>query len=108
MEGQLADSKNSSDPYQAVFEQFMIEVRFYLGEVQGWLLSLSDGEKILGLCAFVLVLMLIIVSKARRNEDPGSNGRQFSGALVLVLIFAFGAGWTLDAGDGSFAHLFGR
>ncbi|MEQ3745039.1 MAG: hypothetical protein ABNH53_02235 [Henriciella sp.] len=104
----MADSKNSVDPYKAAFEQFMIEVRFYLGEVQGWLLSLSDGEKILGLCAFVLFLLLMIVSKARRNEDPGSNGRQFSGALVLVMIFAFGTGWTLDAGNGSFAHLFGR
>jgi hypothetical protein len=108
VEGLLADSKNSVDPYKAAFEQFMIEVRFYLGEVQGWLMSLSDGEKILGLCAFVLFLLLMIISKARRNEDPGSNGRQFSGALVLVMIFAFGAGWTLDAGNGSFAHLFGR
>lgn len=108
MEGLLADSNSSADPYKAAFEQFMIEVRFYLGEVQAWLMNLSDGEKILGLCAFVLVLMLIIVSKARRNEDPGSNGRQFSGALVLVMIFAFGAGWTIDSGTGSLAHLFGR
>lgn len=104
----MSNAGASSDPYQAAFEQFMIEVRFYLGEVQTWIMDLSIGEQLLGLCAFVMVLMLFILTKARKKEDPGSNSRQFTGALVLVIIFAFGAGWTLDTGDGSLSHLFGR
>ena len=104
----MAQARISNDPYQAAFDQFMIEAQYYLGEAQAMFSDFGTGEKLLGLSAFAMFVMFLIVSKSRKKEDPGSNGRQFTGALVLVMIFAFGAGWTLDTGNGSMAYLFGR
>ncbi len=94
--------------YEAAWKQVMIDLRAYLGVVQSWIETLSETEKVVGLCVFVVVLMILIVNRSRRKRDPGSNGRQFTGALVLVVIFAFGAGFTVDTSGGSLSHLFGR
>jgi len=104
----MAASTTESGPYQAAWNQFVIELRSYMSVVQDWIGTLSIGEKIIGMSLFVLVLMYLIVSRSRKKMDPGSNSRQFTGALILVVIFAFGAGWSMDTGSGSLSHLFGR
>ena len=104
----MATTTTEPGPYEVAWNQFIIELRAYMGEVLDLIETLSMTEKVMGLCLFVFVLMMFILNASRRNVDPGSNGRQFTGALVLVVIFAFGAGWTVDTGSGSLAHIFGR
>lgn len=104
----MSTSGTKTEPYQAAWNQFTIELRSYVGEIQIWVEGLSTGEKVIGMCLFALVLLFLIVSKARKKSDPGSNRRQFGGALILVVIFAFGAGWSVDTSGGSLSHLFGR
>lgn len=104
----MSASTKESGLYEAAWNQFVIELRDYAGDVGEWLGNLSIGHQILGLCAFVMVLMFLIVNSARRKADPGSNGRQFTGAMLLVIIMAFGVGWTVDGGTGSLSHLFHR
>lgn len=94
--------------YEAAWNQFVIELRDYASDVLEWLQDLSIGEQLLGLAAFVMVLMFLIVSKARKSDDPGGNGRQFTGAMLLVIIIAFGVGWSVDPGAGSLSHIFAR
>ncbi len=94
--------------YREAFDRFVSEARLFLGDVEHWIQSLSSEEQMAGMAAFILVLMVLIVKGSRKKEDPGSNGRQFSGALVLVIIFAFGAGFAVESGGGSMSHLFAR
>lgn len=103
-------SAASKEPglYEAAWNQFVIELRDYASDVADWLANMSIGHQILGLCAFVMVLMFLIVNASRRKADPGSNGRQFTGAILIVIIMAFGVGWTVDGGTGSLSHLFQR
>ncbi len=104
----MSTSGSKIEPYQAAWNQLVIELRSFFSEIQAWTQGLSMGEKVIGLCLFALILMFLIVTMARKKTDPGSNGRQFTGALVLVVIFAFGTGWSLDTSSGSLSHLFGR
>lgn len=104
----MANASSEVGPYEAAWNQFVIEFRSWIGDVQVWIDTLTTGEKIIGICLFALALLTMIIMKSKSKSDPGSNGRQFTVALVLVVIFAFGAGWTLDTGSGSLSHLFGR
>ncbi|MEO1643001.1 MAG: hypothetical protein AAFR74_06655 [Pseudomonadota bacterium] len=104
----MANGSSNIGPYEAAWNQFVIEFRDWIAGVQSWLETLSTGEKIIGISLFTLALLTMIVMQAKAKSDPGSNSRQFTVALVLVVIFAFGAGWTLDSGAGSLSHLFGR
>lgn len=102
----LIASSASSDVYKRAFSQFMTEVRFYLGDAQAYINDLTVGERLLALCAFIMLLMYLIVSRARKKYNPGSHGRQFAGALVLVLVVVLGAGWTFNSGEGMLSYLF--
>lgn len=103
-------SAASKEPslYEAAWNQFVIELRDYASDAVDWMTNLSAGHQILGLCAFAMVLMFLIVNASRRKADPGSNGRQFTGAILIIVIMAFGVGWTFDGGTGSLSHLFQR
>ncbi len=103
----LSVSQNK-DLYKAALNQFVSEAQFYAGQAQDYLVNLSMGERLLGLCAFIMLVMYIIVSRARRKYNPGSHGRQFVAAVILVSIVAFGTGWTFDSGEGSMSGLFMR
>ncbi|MEM7493459.1 MAG: hypothetical protein AAF296_08760 [Pseudomonadota bacterium] len=92
--------------YEGTWNQFVIEFRSWISGVQAWMDTLSTGEKVIGLSLFALAVLTMIVMQAKAKTSPGSNRRQFTVALVLVIIFAFGAGWTLDSGSGSLSHLF--
>lgn len=104
----MANASNEVGPYEAAWNQFVIEFRSLIGDIELWIDTLTTGEKIIGICLFTLALLTLIIMQAKAKTDPGSNSRQFTVALVLVVIFAFGAGWTLDTGSGSLSHLFGR
>lgn len=108
MSSVASSASGQVSPYEAAWNQFVIELRSFASEAYHVIMNLSTGEKVLGMVAFIMVLMLMIVMTARKKGDPGSNSRQFTGALLLVVLFAFGAGWTLDGGAGSLSHIFGR
>ncbi|WP_158533981.1 hypothetical protein [Hyphomonas pacifica] len=85
----------------SVLNRFLDEVAHTLNvayrETSLWLARLDDMEKVFLLSGFILILfMLIIVKAAKRPHNPG-KGRSFFTSLVLVMVFAFGAGWILDS-----------
>lgn len=62
-----------------------------------WVSRLSDVEQLFFLGMFILLLFMLILSTAgNRTKKPG-NGRQFFGSVVMVMVFAFGAGWMIDS-----------
>ncbi|MGC6500120.1 MAG: hypothetical protein ACON4C_08000 [Henriciella sp.] len=86
----------------------LLEVDSVLRTSALWFSGLNTAERTLGVCGFIVFLIALMVGAARRDRDPGSDLRQFSGALVLVVTVAFGLGWGFDQGPGSFSYLFGR
>lgn len=104
----MANATKQIGPYEAAWNQFVLEIRAWVADIADWINALTTGEKVIGLCLFALALLALMVNQARAKNTPGSNSRQFTVALSLVVIFAFGSGWTLDTGAGSFAHVFGR
>ena len=85
----------------SVLNRFLDEVANTLNmayrDISLWLARLDDMEKVFLLSGFILILfMLILVKAAKRSADP-SKRRSFFSSLVLVMVFAFGAGWILDS-----------
>ncbi|MEM1035289.1 MAG: hypothetical protein AAGI14_00880 [Pseudomonadota bacterium] len=102
----MANTSGQTGFYEAAWNQFVIEFRSWIGDVQVWMDGLTMAEKLIGISLFSLALLTMIVMKAKAKSDPGSKSRQFTTALILVVIFAFGTGWTLEGGSGSLSHLF--
>ena len=105
---------SATDKYmdQAAYywDMFVVEVTALGEDLYDWVTTLSNEERVIGICLFIIVLIYMIFSRrVRKNTDTGS-GRQFGGALVLVLIFACGAGWNMDVetSAGAFSHIFQR
>lgn len=71
-----------------------------------WVRDLSVAEQTLGICLFTVFLIYLIFNASRRDKDPGSTNRQFSGALFLVIVIAFGVGWSFDYSAGALSWLF--
>ena len=94
--------------YKPIWDRFVLEANNAYDELIYWVQRLSDGEKIVGMILFALLLLLLIVSKSGRRNHQASDGRQFSGAFLLVVLFSFGAGWMLESGPGGYAYLFNR
>ena len=66
-------------------------------DFQIWFERLSDMERLMGLCGFILLLFCLIISKsATRSAAPG-NGRSFAGSFTLVVVFSFVAGMLIDS-----------
>ena len=102
----LSGRQMSSDLYERALSQFLNESRFYVEEVRTFLLDLTMGERLLGLCAFIMFLMYLIVSRARRKYNPGSYGRQFAAAVLLVGIVVYGSSIMFGDGAGSYRRFF--
>nr|WP_070960739.1 hypothetical protein [Hyphomonas sp. Mor2] len=102
----LFTRETSSDVYQQAFDRFMVEVGFYFGEVRDYFIDLSDAERGLALCAFIMFLIYLIVARARRKYNPGSIGRQFVGAVILVGMVLFVSDILFDATPGAYSDLF--
>jgi len=71
-----------------------------------WMGDLSVAEQTLGICVFTVFLIYLIFNASKRDKDPGSTNRQFSGALFLVVVIAFGVGWSFDMSAGTLSWLF--
>lgn len=106
----MAARSTDIGPYDALLDRVMIELRHLQDNFMYWVQHLSDSEKLVGMCMFVFVLMLLMVNRSRREDErkPIGSGRQFSTALLLVVVFAFGAGWMLDSSGADFSYLFDR
>lgn len=96
----------SSDLYRRAFDRFMVEVSFYFDEVRDYFLDLSSAERGLALCVFILFLVYLIVARARRKYNPGSIGRQFVGAMILVGMVVFAGDILFDHSPGAYSNLF--
>jgi len=71
-----------------------------------WIRNLSVAEQTVGICVFTVFLVYLIFNASRRDKDPGSTNRQFSGALFVVIVIAFGVGWSFDQSAGSLSWVF--
>lgn len=96
----------TSDVYQQAFDRFLAEATFYVGEVRTYFVNLTDVERGFALCAFILFLIYLIVARARRKYNPGSIGRQFLGAMVLLGMVLYGADILFDYSPGAYSNLF--
>ena len=96
----------SSDIYRRAYDEFMGDVAFYLNEVSEYILELSMAERVFGLCVFILFLIYLIVARARRKYNPGSIGRQFVGAVVLVGVVLIVGDVLFDHTPGAYSSLF--
>lgn len=63
-----------------------------------WFDRLSAGEKLIGMCAVVLVLMVMAGGRNKKTKHEGGATRQFLLAMSLVIVVGFGIGWALDTG----------
>ena len=93
--------------FETLYVRLKQEAHYYWEQGLYWLSRRSDAEQLVIACVFILILLLLIIRMSMRGKDPGSPGRQLGGSVVLVMIFAFGIGWMLDAGAGSLGFIFG-
>ena len=83
--------------YDKAQTQFADMVRDLFGGLIHWFERLSDIERLVALCAFILVLfMLVLVKATTRTTKPGKT-RSFIGSFVLVVTFSFLAGLLIDS-----------
>ncbi|WP_300378044.1 hypothetical protein [Henriciella sp.] len=92
--------------FETFFKRLKQEAHYYADQTALWFQRRSDGEQIILVCLFILLLLFLIVNMSRRGKDPGSTGRQFGGSVVLVMVFAFALGLMIDTGAGSLSFLF--
>lgn len=68
---------------------------FELLEVlQNFVMGLSTAEQILAGCMACLFLMWLFVRRSDESDDTSGMARQFSFAVVLVIIFGSGVGFV--------------
>jgi hypothetical protein len=83
--------------YETVEREFGRAMADTTRDLQVWFERLSDMERLMGLCGFILLLFFLILTKsATRSADPG-NGRSFIGSFTLVVVFSFVAGMLIDS-----------
>jgi len=92
--------------YQKAIDQFMIDVNFYFGEIQTYFIDLTTEQRILALCAVILFVIYIIFARARRKYNPGSLGRQFATAVLVLGVIVIGGNILLGQGAGAYSHIF--
>jgi len=96
----------SSGLYQRAIDQFMIDVTFYVDQVRTYFVDLTLEERLLGLCVFILFLIYVIVTRARRKYNPGSISRQFATAVLVLGVVMFGGNIIFGTGAGAYSGLF--
>ncbi|MEP1144782.1 MAG: hypothetical protein ABJH52_13760 [Henriciella sp.] len=96
----------STNLYERAIDQFMVDVRFHVGEVRDFFIDLETAERMLLLSAFILILIYIIVARARRKYNPGSLGRQFIGAVLVLGVVLIGGDAVFGTGGGAYSGIF--
>ena len=67
------------------------------GDLLRWFERLSDMERLIGLCAFIMGLFVMIVAKSASGSGGPGNTRGFLGAFTLVVAFSFLTGMVIDS-----------
>jgi hypothetical protein len=96
----------STELYERAFDQFMIDVKFYAGEIRTYFVDLTLEERLLALCAFIVLLIWVIVSRARRKYYPGSLARQFATAVLVLGVVMIGGNIIFGTGAGAYRGIF--
>lgn len=96
----------STELYQRAIDQFMIDVRFYVGEMRTFFIDLTLEERLLALCAFILFLIYIIIARARRKYNPGSLSRQFGTAVLVLGVVMIGGNILFGTQGGEWSGIF--
>lgn len=96
----------STNLYERAIDQFMVDVQYHVGEVHQYFVDLETAERMLFLSALILLLIYIIVARARRKYNPGSLGRQFIGAVLVLGIVLIGGNALYGTGGGTFSGIF--
>lgn len=78
------------------FDKLAIEGERMARDVDIWISRMGDGEKVLGICLFAMVLLYLIVRRPKTYKEGGGMTRQFVLALGIVVIFSFGVTWMFD------------
>lgn len=86
----------SASALRRAFDKLFLEGERLVHDIDVWISRLNDGEKVLGLCLFILLLFFLILRKPNSHKNSGGAGRQFAFALVIVIIASFGAGWLFE------------
>ncbi len=100
------DRSASSGLYQRAIDQFMIDVKFYVGEIRTYFTDLTLEERLLALCVMILFLIYVIVARARRKYNPGSLGRQFATAVLVLGVVMIGGNIIFGTGAGAYSGIF--
>ena len=95
-------SSNNIIPIGEMWDLIVHEARHAANDLGIWLERLSDTQRVIGLCVFALILLILAfrpqqLAKRRRKRET-KQGSEFFFALVIVMIFAFGIGWGFDGG----------
>lgn len=97
---------SSSGLYERAIDQFMIDVKFYVGEIHSYFTDLTLEERLLALCVLILFLIYVIVARARRKYNPGSLGRQFATAVLVLGVVMIGGNIIFGTGAGAYSGIF--
>lgn len=87
----------AQDVYGRAQSEFVDLVRDIIADLTHWFGRLSDLERLVGLCAFILVLFLLVLVKATTRESKPGKTRNFVGSFTLVVTFSFLVGLILDS-----------
>ena len=67
-------------------------------DLSDWITQLSQGEQVLGICVFGLVMMWFMIRRPSDYDDGGGLMRQFAMAVVIILLFGAGISWIVWPG----------
>lgn len=82
---------------QQGFKNLVADGELVMNDIGIWIMRLHDGEKLIFLTLFILLLLTLIVSLApKRKKGERSTQWQYLFAFALVVIVGFGAGWIFD------------
>lgn len=85
-------------PYEVFLDRLGREATKAQAEAMDWLAGLGATEQVLATCVFALTLLWLSFLRPQENRSAGHVGRQFVFALILIVLFGFGAGWLLSPG----------
>ena len=86
----------AQDVYDRAQSEFVDLFDNFFADLSHWFGRLSDIERLVGLCAFILVLFLLVLVKATTRESRPGKARSFVGSFTLVVTFSFLVGMILD------------
>lgn len=91
------NSVSSNSMTDRVLDELARALNAAYRDISVWVSRLDDIEKLFFICGFILLLFMLILVKAASRPKVPSRRRSFFTSLVLVMVFAFGAGWIIDS-----------